>query len=376
MDLSGTPTAWVHTSQAQRLVAGPGAIDQLGGALKDLGVRRVMVVTSAGRVRSDAGERLLKRLGRVLVATFAEAEAHVPVPLVRKAVTVATDANVDAVVSLGGGSCADLAKAVAFFTEQQRGIPATTWFDRPALPHIAVPTTWSGAELTWSFGLMDPVSKRKQMAGSPTCAPVLVIYDPLAPLGLDPIVSAGSGMNCLAHGIETAWARGRTPEAEAVGLACVARTVEALPAVVDDPFDIDAVAAMQAAASLGGRSLLNAMMGVHHGLAQLVGAMAGISHGLANGILLGHTVAYNAADPLLSGSLHRIGVALGEPDDPAGAIHRLRERIGLPAHLRDVGVTEDHLDAVAALAPAHPLVAANPRPVSSEDARAILDAAF
>ena len=376
MDLSGAPTSWTHTAGAQKLVLGAGALDQVPDLVKEAGGRRVLLVTTRRRLASDAGERLVRALGRALSATFDDVASHVPVPLVQRAVRIAREEDVDAIVSFGGGSCNDLGKAVSFFTEQATGQPATSHLDRPLLPHVAVPTTWSGAELTPFFGMTDPASGRKSGSGSPTCAPVAAVYDPASVVGLDPTISAGSGMNCLAHGVECAWSPRRTPEAEAIALACIERAVAALPAVVDDPFDDEALLRMLEAACLGGRALQNASMGVHHGLAQLLGGRTGIPHGMANGLLLAHAVAFNAADPLLAAPLFRIGTALGDPDDPAGAVERLRARVGLPDGLSDVGVTGSDVEAVAAEALGNGNVRNNPRPVTEDDAIAILRAAL
>lgn len=376
MDLSGAPLSWTHTSLHQKVVLGEAALDGVADLVKEAGCRRVLLVTTRGRLASASGERLVARLGRLVAATFDATAPHVPAPQVREAVGLAQQSGVDGIVSFGGGSCSDLGKAVSFFSEQAAGQPATTHLDRPLLPHVAVPTTWSGAELTWFFGMTDPTTHRKQGAGSLTCAPVAAVYDPTAVAGLDPAVSAGSGMNCIAHGVECAWSPRRTPEAEAVALACVARGAEALPAAVEDPDDSEALLAMLAAAALGGRALANAAMGVHHGLAELLGGRTGVAHGMANGLLLAHTIAFNAADPLLATPLYRIGTALGDPDDPAGAADRLRARLGLPASLCEVGVGEDDLTAVAAQAPSNPTIQANPRPVSEDDALGILRAAF
>jgi alcohol dehydrogenase class IV len=376
VDLSGAPSSWTHTSSAQKLVLGVDALEVVPDLVKEAGGRRVLLVTTKRRLASDSGQRLVRRLGRALAATFDEVASHVPVPLVQAAVRLAKQSDVDSIVSFGGGSCSDLGKAVSFFTEQASGHPANSHLDRPTLPHVAVPTTWSGAELTPFFGMTDPGSGRKTGAGSPTCAPVAAVYDPGCVVGLDAATSAGSGMNCLAHGVECAWSSRRTPEAEAVALACVQRAAEALPAVVDDPSDPDALLHMLEAACLGGRALQNASMGVHHGLAQLVGGRTGIPHGMANALLLAHAVAFNAADPVLAGPLHRIGTALGDPDDPAGAVDRLRARVGLPAGLGDVGVTAADLEAVAAEAPGNGNVRGNPRAVTEEDALSILRAAF
>jgi alcohol dehydrogenase class IV len=181
-------------------------------------------------------------------------------------------------------------------------------------------------------------------------------------------------MNCLAHGVEVGYSPARTAEAEAIGLACVATAAAALPRVVDDPDDGQARADMLAAAALGGRALQNATMGVHHGLSQLLGGRTGIPHGLANALVLPHAMRFNS--PAVPDELARIGAALGDAGDPAGAAARLVERLGLPTRLRDCGVEEEDLDAVARLAGGNVNVRANPRPVGEDDARAILEAAF
>jgi maleylacetate reductase len=281
---------------------------------------------------------------------------------------------IDLVVSFGGGSCADLGKAVCYFLEQEAGMPGSSHLDRPLVPHLSIPTTYSGAELTPFFGMTDPATRQKQGAGGPTSAPVVAIYDPLLTLSTPARVSAETGMNALAHCVEAAWSPFRTPEAEAIALAGASAIHDALPVVVADPSDVDARTAMLAGACLAGRCLLNASMGVHHGLSQLVGGRTGIPHGLANAILLAHTVRFNAdAAPDAVG---RIGAALGNAADGAGAVDRFRSGLGLPGRLSEAGVAEADLEAVARLSQSNHNIARNPRPVSEADALAILQAAW
>jgi alcohol dehydrogenase class IV len=181
-------------------------------------------------------------------------------------------------------------------------------------------------------------------------------------------------MNALAHGVEAVYAIRRTPEAEAVALACVQRVAAWAPGVVEDPSDLPARTAMLAGASLGGRALQNASMGAHHGLAQLLGGRTGIPHGLANALMLAHVLRFNAEAVPVEAA--RIGAALGDPDDPAGACDRLRARLGLPGRLSECGVTEEDLDAVARMSQGNVSVGFNPRPVDEETARLILAQAW
>src|SRR6202022_2469063 len=113
----------------------------------------------------------------------------------------------------------------------------------------------------------------------------------------------------------------RSPEAEAIALACIRAVSSALPSVVDDPFDIDARTRLVAGPVLGGRCVQNASMGVHHGLAQLLGGRTGIPHGLANAVILSHAMRFTAE--AVPDEASRIGEALGDPEDPPGAIDRL-----------------------------------------------------
>lgn len=368
------PRSWTHTGFTQKIVFGTDAVDRLADVVKEVGGRRVMLVTTKGRRDSEAGERVVGALGRSLVSTFDGVRSHVPTTALQAALRQAQSDNVDLVVSFGGGSCADLAKGVCFFTEQQAGMAGQSYADKPLLPHISIPTTYSGAELTPFFGMTDEATRQKQGAGGPTIAPVAAVYDPTVTLDTPARVSAETGMNCLAHGVECAYSPVRTPEAEAVALACIERVANALPRVVDEPDDLAARTTMLEGAVLGGRCLQNASMGVHHGLAQVLGGRTGIPHGLANALVLAHALRFNAE--AVPDEAYRIGLALGDPDDPAGAVDRLRERIGLPARLRDCGVSESELDVVARLAMDNRNVSHNVRPVAAEDIEALLAAVY
>ena len=196
-------TSWIHTGFAQRVHFGAGAMDTLPAILRDLGARRVLLASTEGRLASPDGERLVSRLDRVLVSTFAGVRSHVPAPSVQAAVLQARRDGVDAIVSFGGGSCMDLAKAVAYFVEQEAGTPGASYTDRAALMHVAVPTTYSGAEVTPWFGITDERTRAKTGGGGPTTAPVAVVYDPVITLSTPANVSAETAMNALAHCVES-----------------------------------------------------------------------------------------------------------------------------------------------------------------------------
>ena len=367
--------AWIHTGYAQQIRFGNGIVADAPQVAELLGRSRLMLVTTKARRASAAGEKLAKTLGAALVSVFDGVRSHVPTTAVQAAVKQASADKIDCVVSFGGGSCSDLGKAVCYFTEQDAGRKTSTYFDRPQIAHIAIPTAYSGAELTPFFGMTDEVARQKSGAGGPTSTPAAVLYDPEVTLDLPARVSAETGLNALAHCVEAAWSPTRTAEADAIALAGAERIYFWLPRVIAQPQDLEARGEMLIGAMLAGRCLQNASMGVHHGLAQLVGGRTGIAHGLANALILAHAVRFNAG--VVPDVVWRLAQAFGRTDsDAAGAIDDLRARVGLPAKLSECGVTEADLDAIARLAPTNGNVMKNPRPVTAADARAVLAAAF
>jgi maleylacetate reductase len=363
---------WTHTALAQQIRFGPGAVRDLPQIASELGRRRMMFVTTRGRRESEAGARLMASLGSALVSVFDGVRSHVPKSAVDAALEQAKRDTVDCVVSFGGGSCADLGKAVCFYWSDQR---TSTFLDRPELLHIAIPTGYSGAELTAFFGVTDETTRKKTGAGVPTSAPSVVVYDPELTLDLPPRVSAETGMNALAHCVEAAWSPTRSAEAEVIAYAGVARIGFWLPRVVQNPHDLEARTEMLIGAMFGGRCLQNASMGVHHGIAQLIGGRTGMPHGLANALILAHAVRFNA--DVVPHVIWRLAIELGRTDgDAAAAIDELRARIGLPARLSECGFTREDLDAVVDLSEGNANIAKNPKPVSKSDVRAILEKAY
>ena len=156
---------WTHTALAQQIVFGAGALGRLPDLLNALGLRS----RAARDHRRPGGERRRSAGGAGHRSEphvdVRPGRVHVPVPLVQEALRQARRDGVDGIVSFGGGSCADLGKAVAFFTEQEQGVPVDEFADRPVLPHVAIPTTYSGAELTPLFGMTDPVDQAEERRG-------------------------------------------------------------------------------------------------------------------------------------------------------------------------------------------------------------------
>lgn len=365
---------WTHTGYAQRIDFGPGAVSKVTDVLRELGGRRVLLVSTQGRLESEAGETLVKRLGRTLAATYADARPMVPTACVQAALGIARDRDIDTLVSFGGGSCIDLGKAVGFFVEHEAGMPGASYADRPELPHITIPTTYVGAAVTASFAMTDEATGRITPAGGPTVPPLAALYDPEATIDTPVELSAASGMTALGHAVEVVCSPVRTPEAEAVALAAATRLALSLPSIVDDPADIDARTAALSGALLAGRALQNSGRGLHHGLTQLLAARTGELHGAIGAAILSSVVAFNSHE--VPDQILRLGAAIGDPDDPAEAIDRLREQLGLTAQLSAMGVDDDVIDAVCRMSEGNADVAANPREAGPDEVRQVIEAAY
>lgn len=364
-EASPPPDSWTHDGLPQRLVFGAGRVAELAEAVASLGAGRAVLVTTAGRATSPDGARVAAALGPSRVATFDGVTPHVPRPVVDALVARAGERGADVLVSLGGGSCADAAKAAAHRLADEGG--------GAAVAHVAVPTTYSGAEVTPFYGVTDPATGTKSGGVRADLAPRVVVYDPELTLTTPTRVTAETALNALAHCVEALWARDRTPEAAALAAAGATTLAEALPEVVDHPEDLAARARLLAGAAQAGRALQNAAMGVHHGLAQQVGARTGIAHGLANAVLLPHSIRFNAEG--CPGALAVLARAWGT-DDPAGFVAGLLGRVGLPSRLSEVGVTGADVEAVARAAPTNRNVARNPVPVDEAGALRLLAAAL
>jgi maleylacetate reductase len=366
---------WVHTSIAQQVVVGPGAVTVLGDTLRMLGLKRVLLVTTEGRAQTEGCDRIRSALGRALAGTFDEVEMHVPASAVQAAARRLRDDMFDGLVSFGGGSVIDTAKALGFFSEHEAGAPAAGFADRPVLPHVAIPTTLVGAAFSPTFSMIDPQSRRSSTAGGPTMAPTSVLVDPELGADLPVELLVGTIAAAVAHGVEAVWAPDSTPETEAIALAGLSRLAVAGPVSTAEPGDIERRTPLVDGAVLCGRARQNAGDGLHHVLAQLVAARAQIPYGAAHAALLPVTTRFTAE--VVPGPAEQIAGALGQPGgDVAEAVIALLGQMSPRRGLADLGVSDEDLEAVSRQAGSQRGVQVHPRPAGEADIRALLDDAW
>lgn len=336
-----------------RVVFGPGALDQIGAELEELGASRVLTVSSPGRVA--LAERVAGLLGARSVGTHPEAVEHVPTPVADAAVERARTLGADACLAVGGGSAIGLAKMLA------RDL---------AIPVVAVPTTYAGSEMTAVWGQTDAAGKRTGV--DERVRPALVIYDPALTLDLPARVSAASGMNALAHAVEALYAPDASPVTDLFAREGVAALTSALPSLVSgEPDDQVARSTALYGAWLCGACLGATTMGLQHKLAHVLGGTSGLPHAPAHAVVLPHVLAYNAG--YAPATITALAQVLDTPE-PAHALWELTHALGLPRSLGELGFATTDIDTVSAQVVARPYP--NPRPVAAADVADLLRRAW
>lgn len=362
-----------------------GALAELPAELALAGIARPLVVTDAGVAAAGLLDRLLALLPAG-VAVHAEVPANPDEAAVRAATRAFRAAGADGVIGLGGGSPLDLAKAVALaathdapslaqYAVIEGGLARIT---AAAAPVIAVPTTaGTGSEVSrGALIVMD--DGRKLSIGSPHLVPRAAICDPELTLGLPPGLTAATGMDAMAHCIETLCSPRDNPVADAIARDGLRRAWAALPRAVADGADRAARREMMLASMMGALAFPKGL-GAVHALSHALGGLAvRPHHGTLNALLLPGVLRFNA--PALGAVLPVLAEAMAMPgadaDMLADAIASLNRRLGLPPDLRAMGITLADLGpgAAGAMRDHHHLT--NPRQAREEDYRAILLSAF
>jgi maleylacetate reductase len=280
---------------------------------------------------------------------------HVPVEVAERARAVAAEHEADALVCVGGGSTTGLAKAVALTT---------------GLPIVAVPTTYAGSEATDVWGLTE--SGRKTTGVDPRVLPRAIVYDAGLMLGLPVPTSVTSGLNALAHCVDAMWGPRVDPIDQSLALEGIAALRAGLPRVAAEPSGLAGREQTLYGAYLSAVAFASAGSGLHHKICHVLGGMFGLPHAETHAVVLPYVLAFNA--PAVPDLDHRMAGAFGSDSALAGLL-ALRDGLGAPRALRDLGMREDDIpSAVEPIVDASP--PDNPTPVTRENIESLLRAAW
>jgi maleylacetate reductase len=370
---------------------GPDSIEKLAGVLDEHGVNRAVVVT--GRTISNNPvlmDRLHSVLGSRLAGVVGEARQHVPRSSVLRIAEVARSKGADALISFGGGSPNDTAKAVAWALAEDIESPGD--FDRFAIkfeypdkieippltktpvPIFAVPTTLSAGDFTNFIGITDEVRKVKDLYGDRKLTAKAVILDPKVTTFTPEWLWLSSGIRAVDHCVETILSTMAQPFTDALASHALCMLFRYLKECKKDPDDLAARGQCQVASWLSFFGLSNVNLGLSHGIGHQLGARCNVPHGYTSCVMMHNVMEYNREATLARQAwiAHILGLT-GFANEEAGAIAAkeallglIRDDLGLPWRLRDVGVGEDEFAPIARDAMQDLIVASNPRKVSSE----------
>jgi maleylacetate reductase len=345
--------AFQYTSLPARVLFGFGTIAKVGDELASLGCKRAFVLSDPHHA-TGAAARLMQVLGELGVELSTDAVMHTPTDVTERVVEKLAASKADCLVALGGGSTTGLAKALALRTD---------------LPQIVLPTTYAGSEATPVLG--ETRDGQKSTIRSLKVLPEVIVYDVELTYGLPPAISLVSGINAIAHAVESLYAPDANPVTSSLAEQGIAALGRALPAIASDPADRNARADALFGAWVCGACLGTVGMSLHHKLCHVLGGSFDLPHAETHTVILPHAVAYNA--PAAPAAIGRVARALGA-DHAAQALFDLAAMNGAPTSLREIGMSQSDLDEAATAAVGSSYW--NPRPVERDAIRALLDDAY
>ncbi|TQN68557.1 Maleylacetate reductase [Colletotrichum shisoi] len=343
-----------------KVLFGPGTVNELSGELRARGLSKPLIICSPSR--ASLARRIrdgLSSAGFADVEILDAAKVHNPSDVIGPAVRRA--GGRDVLVSVGGGSAVGLGKSVAL---------------RTGMPQVAIPTTYSGSEMTPIIG--ETKDGKKTSTTDPRILPKVVIYDVELTMDLPAKVAAPSGINAMAHSFEALYSRQASPLTDHFALESIRALSGALPAIVSNPSSVEARTSALYGAFLAGMMATATGIALQHKLAHAAGGTLGLPHADTHSILLPHSIAYNVQS--FPGDIRaRLSSALAQSteDSAEGIVAGLNELLRLreiPVGLMSIGMQEADIDRVADVASDAPYW--NPRAPEKTKIREIIRRAW
>jgi alcohol dehydrogenase len=370
-----------------RLVFGAGRLDELGQLAADLGGRRVLLVTDLGIVRAghvDRAEESL-RACELDVIRFDDVTENPTTDVVEQCAQRARAAEVDLLIGLGGGSSLDTAKGCNFVLSGGGSMEDYWGYGKAKadmLPMIAVPTTAGTGSECQSFALISqPKTHVKMACGDRRALPKVALLDPQLSVTQPHAVTVATGVDALAHALETAVSTRRTVLSQVFSRESFCLCVTGFEGVLAKPDDIEARGQMLLGAALAGSAIENSMLGAAHAAANPLSAHYQMVHGHAVGLMLPAVVRLNAEDTVTSSVYRTLSVASGLVDPHVttpvacaalvGYLERWLDRTGIPRSLAAAGIERPDIDRLSDEAATQWTAQFNPRPVAASDFAAL-----
>jgi len=366
---------------------GAGRIGELADACRAARIHRPLVVTDSGLAALPITATTLDVLadGGLEASLFSDVRPNPTEANLADGIAAFREGDHDGVIAFGGGSGLDIGKLIAFMAGQTRPVwdfeDIGDWWmraDEAAIaPIVAVPTTaGTGSEVGRAAVITDEATHTKKIIFHPKMMPRIVICDPELTVGLPPFITAGTGMDALAHCLEAYCAPAYHPMAEGIAVEGMRLVFENLPKVIAEASDLEARAHMMSAAMMGAVAFQRGL-GAIHSLSHPVGALYDTHHGMTNAVFMPYVLAFNR--PAIEKRIDRLTGYLrieGGFDGFMDAVLDLRTKITVPHTLAELGLDEARRDDIAAMAIVDPTAGGNPVKLTIEAAGTIFDKAL
>lgn len=357
---------WFEFQVPGKVICAEHCVDSIGAEMDKIGGTKALLVTDEGVQKAGIDKAVIDGMdsGEVeIVGTYNGVPPNSEIKVVHACWEEAKKAGADCLISVGGGSVIDTAKATTILMTEGGELldhQSAVYTPSAAMPaHISVPTTaGTGSEATFAAVIADHEQMMKLIFQGPELAPSVAMLDPTMTLTLPPGLTASTGMDALTHCIEALHSEMHEPICDGLALYAIKLIAEYLPRAYKDGSDIEARTYMLIAANMGGVAFANAFVGIVHAMAHSVGGKYGIPHGVANAILLPYGMEFNlryveeGVPAKYKMVAEAIGLDVRDDDDVTGArkgidfIKDFTKDLGLPQKLSEVGLPEDGLDAV------------------------------
>ena len=365
---------------------GLGAVSKVGQLAKEQGAKKALIITDPFLAASDITTKVKASLeaSGIEVEIFGGVTPNPTTACVDEGSDVATKANADILIALGGGSSMDTAKGVSLgATNPERGVllDYTTNFAKSGVPIIAIPTTaGTGSEVN-AFGVItDEATHRRFYVGHSSALAKAAILDPELTVGLPPKATAATGMDALVHATESYLSIRPNPYSDAIALGVIKMVAGNIEKAVANGSDLEARSQMLLASHIAGVGFSHTGLGLVHGIGHALGGGFNIPHGNALCIVLEEVLRYNLAvrTERMAEIAFALGVGKTQDDVSANAeaaiakISQLVETVGLKATLSEYNVQESDLNALAETTLADAVTINNPQKPTHQDVVSIM----
>lgn len=370
---------------------GPHAREMLPTEVQSRGFKRILVVTDASLVSAGVVDKVLEELDSNYIPyeVFSDVKPNPTVAEVQEGVKKCQQMGADCIVAIGGGSAIDTAKAIGVIMTNPEysdvvSLDGACNTKNPCLPIFALPTTaGTAAEVTINYVITDPTRVKKMVCVDPHDIPIVAIVDTELMASMPASLASATGMDALTHAMEGYITKAAWDMTDMFHLKAMSIIYQNLPKAVLE-HDMDAINNMGVAQYIAGMGFSNVGLGIVHSMAHQLGAVYDTPHGLANAVLLPYVMRYNGevcpdrfVDMGRAFGLDMNGVTgMDAVMKVVNAIQELNQKLGIPAHLKEVGVKEEDIPMLSEKAMNDVCTGGNPRETSVADIEKIYREAF